>query len=330
MIKILKRLFLVVTILLLLFSSVMFSWDNIKAANHNYAINVSSNYLCLLKGTNLTITVKLTKNGVGLPNVPIYCDDPINQQCGPFGKTLSDGKVSKTYKTSNLKPGTYVFRFYTQYTKPTYLSIEIMEPYTEAYLVKNLKIQLGTTSSLPTNNKIFGIKSGDTPKPSSKQLRDALISNLSDFMIEWGRTYFSDPKNVAYTLLVLTCLVPEATVTKAVCYYSVHGVIKNITKSAVIAFANTMIDKSNLSSADKQKMKNYVKIGNCALSIVALDPTSAFIPVDVFDASWSCAEVVVKTKKDSKGNIQSLTLGAVTTSGGPNGSAVMVTGVLKP
>ena len=298
-----------------------------------YDLSISSNYVGLFKGNTLEITAKIRdiNSNLGVANIPIYCDDPLIQQCGLFGKTNINGIITKTYNTVNVKAGIYTFKFYSYdyISEPLYYTIAINNFYNNYYnyknhlssentniVLNNIKINLGASSSLSFYNKVYSIKTTNSsiPKPTPFDVRDSLYNDILPFLDNWMRNYIKNPANDIATAISISCYFPEPVFSKAVCSASLTMVTNSAIKNTVLTLINKIIDSSNLSDNEKNNVKEFLTFSTSYFSIIAADTNSPLLPLSNFGSAWSCYGAIVELIKNplNPNQINELKLAAIT------------------
>ncbi|MDI6860454.1 MAG: pre-peptidase C-terminal domain-containing protein [Caldisericia bacterium] len=302
-----------------------------------YQLFISSNFTSQIKGYPLTITAKVVDfKNQGIPNVKIYCDDPIMQQCGIFGITNIDGTITKTYITSIIEPGIYTFKFYSNITNEIFYTINIKNYYSlyntnntkicnsndNEIILPNIKITLGSYSNLTEDNIIYSKKCGSVPRPNSNQMRDSLFTNILPFLDDWMKNFNKNPANNVAVALAITACVSEPVSIPISCPAAVIMAIKAGIKNTIITYGNRIIDNSNLSNEEKNNIKLFLSTQTTLLSLITLDPDSVIAPLGVIGSSWSAVQSIVEYKKDDFGKIISLILIGITKNDGPPNSVI--------
>lgn len=297
----------------------------------NGTLSISGTKVGVYKGESFTLTARVAKGSIGVPNVPVYCDDPMVMQCGPFGVTDINGNVSKTYSTSYVDSGNYAFRFYGgSSTAPAFMLVAVRDLYGGWINLTSIKVTLGPNSSLVGNNLIYSDKNGGSPLPTAAQMRDSFRTAVS-FTGDWAKNFVSNPATDVALVIAISCVLPEPIFSKVVCGVAVGMVVKAGIKSFVTTLSDKIIDKMSWSTTDKNKAKAYLKLTNCVLSVATVDPTGVLNLISAFGTGWECGQAAGMLSKDSKGQVTGIELGGTTKSGssGPYNSALVIKGWTK-
>lgn len=254
-----------------------------------------------------------------VPNTWIGADDPIGQECNEkFIQTDSNGIFTKTWDTTNVKPGIYQLLLYTNKAKAQ-ISIPLIanSRFEKYYEAGNININVGRllTAGFYKDPITFSCSfvSGDCQvlKPTLTQMKEDL-KEFKTFMFDWHANFWYDVASNSVNQVagagVLTCFVPSGITQATTCPASITFLTASAAKSAVKSFAHTSIDYSDLSEKDKELAHLTVDISSTVYSFIVFSSGGGVQnALEVESASFQAAKTLsyVEVVEDSEINLLS-------------------------
>lgn len=289
----------------------------------DYLLNVRASTLLVRPGATIIFKGTVTANGIPVRGVQVGIDDPIKLQCIPGPKTDADGCFVYSCPTGlSTKPGLYTFCFYNDGIgiHRTYITLTVDNYFANRQTWAGINVTLGTTTELDDNTLSLSTKGPGglvQSTPSTALLQTGL--QIAEFTGDWlgntGKDFISNPINDIAIVGLVSCAVPEPTVSKAVCAAVASYVEVELEKTAAIALLETMVDRSNMTEAEKEDAKSLIRSEDCLIGAATLNPNSAIAELGSTD--WTCLEAVYTLTRNSQGKISSIAIsGSPTNEGG--------------
>ena len=240
-----------------------------------------------------------TSTGTGIAGVRVGIDDSLSMVCTLGPTTDSSGNFTYTVTVPSAAKGVYGLTFYGA-PAPTFVAVTVNPTLGTKYNSQR-KISLGVTSSSSTLDLAFTKNNSiQIPSATSSQATSAL-QDIGDVLYNSVGDFVSNPVNDIETVVATGCAVGVWTGVGTIpCGVFYSAVLISGAETLAVNTGNKLIDKSNLSSADKTTWKNALQAGDCAIEVAMLKPDQAIAPFDSGSAGWTCGTAIASVVKDAK------------------------------
>lgn len=235
----------------------------------------------------------LKRGTTPLANRTIGVSDPIRRISAEV-RTNDNGKASYTIRTNEgTKPAFHTFVFTAGTTRMT--STVGVRELGRVVVLRNIKLDLisiaerdiGTTTRVMSNR---------APGAGVDQSAYATLFEAEKFGIEVLADYYSNPFNIAATIVTVAVCVPGQSVPAAGqigCVAAVKYVGYGIAHTAVVSAAKRAIDESSLTRSQKREAKSFVEAGATVWELSRFRPEKGMEAISSAAMGWDFGTTVV-------------------------------------
>ena len=276
-------------------------------------------------------------NGQSVANVPVHAEDGLRLMSRELGNTDASGKFRIDYSAfETQEQGLYHVTVFAPKAKLTVVFAIFSEnDPTLSMLETSQGFNLGPVipgSLDPVQMAMIPSKSGWELAGSTA---DSLLTAghyVADFSVDWlsntGKSFIENPVNWVAVAGSATCVIPTPA-SPVVCPVSLGFIRQSVTTSAVTAFAETAVDRSNLSEKDKALAKAGISAGSAFYSFAKLNHKEGLkFGMEFAATEWDIMSATVKTV-DAIGTEEEMAMELICRD--PNGDLDIITAVFpKP
>lgn len=240
-------------------------------------------------GGSFTHRITLRNGSSPISNASVGIYDPIARLCA-FRRTNSQGQVDYTTSTSSAtQPSAYTFVALYENTRAT--STVAVRPST-SFTLPNFKLDF-LSNSAPSSSTL--VCSKRAPGNGLAQSIPTTSTQAVSFGREVATNYLSNPGNlgkIAITALSCTAGQTIPAAGQAACLVGIRLIAADIAAESLKLLTKRLIDRSGLSSTDKQRAKTVVDAASVAYEIASFQPDAGFELVSAVSTSWDFSSVV--------------------------------------
>lgn len=240
------------------------------------SISIESTDLVFNVGSSVSIVgTVLDSAGNGVAGVLVSADDPIKSRdsCVLLGTTDANGHFTISYtaeQTAEAEKGTYPVVLYADGATVTVCIT--LKPSTATYTASNLQLTAGLINGVLSDSLTRSIST--TVSSIVKATTDELVSaakSIAQFGVDWWNSFYDDTTtdyiNQVAFVGATSCVVPG----NAVCAASVGYLSSSVTESAIVSFMDTVIERSTLTTNEKNQAQALVDGGEAVYDVFILE-----------------------------------------------------------
>jgi ELWxxDGT repeat protein len=212
-------------------------------------------------------------------------------------------------QTANLRPGLYLLEIVAGQAR-TLVTLSLKSKTASYVLFPNLPVAPGVydgPSQLSGLGKVLSFKTANTTPAvlaSGAEVSTAgmaMVADMGQWLAGEGKTFITNPANQLALAAEVTCFVPGG---QGACMAAGTFLLESAANQMVVDTVHLMIDRSQLSDADKQAAHLLVDSTDLLIAAFQLEPTGGFSStLDVLALDWDTQNVAVEAIKDSQGHL---------------------------